>query len=213
MNDGAKIKVTKDGPYIVRGNIPLTEETIKRDIDNRAEKWVERKKTYPEEPYALCRCGKSSNKPFCTGDHVDFDGTEAVRKGTYDDHAKVYKGAEGVELMQDISLCVGAGFCHGKDSITMAFKKKETLDVALQITDDCPGGSLVIRVDGVKHEKPYEKSISATTTPKRIGPLWVKGGIPVESADGKEYELMNRVALCRCGLSDRKPFCDGTHNR
>ena len=31
------------------------------------------------------------------------------------------------------------------------------------------------------------------------------------SADGFEYEVRNRVTLCRCGQSQNKPFCDGTH--
>jgi len=43
------------------------------------------------------------------------------------------------------------------------------------------------------------------------GPLWVKGGIPIESADGRMYEVRNRVTLCRCGKSAKKPFCDGNH--
>ncbi|HEY0196583.1 MAG TPA: CDGSH iron-sulfur domain-containing protein, partial [Methanobacterium sp.] len=32
-----------------------------------------------------------------------------------------------------------------------------------------------------------------------------------ESADGYVYEVRNRVTLCRCGQSENKPFCDGTH--
>ncbi len=43
------------------------------------------------------------------------------------------------------------------------------------------------------------------------GPIWLRGGIAVVSADGFEYELRNRVTLCRCGASSDKPFCDGTH--
>ncbi len=43
------------------------------------------------------------------------------------------------------------------------------------------------------------------------GPLWVRGGIPVVSADGTPYEVRNRVTLCRCGASQNKPFCDGSH--
>ena len=42
------------------------------------------------------------------------------------------------------------------------------------------------------------------------GPLWVRGGIPVMSADGKPYAIRNRVTLCRCGKSGNKPFCDGS---
>lgn len=43
------------------------------------------------------------------------------------------------------------------------------------------------------------------------GPLWVRGGIPVFSAEGKLYEVRNRVTLCRCGKSTNKPFCDSSH--
>ena len=43
------------------------------------------------------------------------------------------------------------------------------------------------------------------------GPLWVRGGVPVVSADGTPYEIRNRVTLCRCGASQNKPFCDGSH--
>ena len=44
-----------------------------------------------------------------------------------------------------------------------------------------------------------------------LGPIWVRGGIPVHSSDGAPYEVSNRVALCRCGRSANKPFCDGQH--
>jgi CDGSH-type Zn-finger protein len=43
------------------------------------------------------------------------------------------------------------------------------------------------------------------------GPLWVRGGIPVVSDDGKPYIVRNRFTLCRCGKSRNKPFCDGSH--
>ena len=33
----------------------------------------------------------------------------------------------------------------------------------------------------------------------------------MESADGTTYEIRNRVTLCRCGASQNKPFCDGSH--
>ncbi|GEM_PF-1172707 len=43
------------------------------------------------------------------------------------------------------------------------------------------------------------------------GPLWVRGGVRVISADGFQYEIRNRVTLCRCSASRNKPFCDGSH--
>lgn len=44
-----------------------------------------------------------------------------------------------------------------------------------------------------------------------MGPIWVRGGIPVDSADCTTYEIRNRVTLCRCGKSSNKPFCDSSH--
>lgn len=43
------------------------------------------------------------------------------------------------------------------------------------------------------------------------GPYLVKGGVTVSDADGKSYEVKDVIALCRCGHSATKPFCDGAH--
>jgi CDGSH-type Zn-finger protein len=43
------------------------------------------------------------------------------------------------------------------------------------------------------------------------GPLYVRGRIKVSSASGQALFDGSRVALCRCGASKRKPFCDGAH--
>ncbi|GAB2619432.1 CDGSH iron-sulfur domain-containing protein [Pseudactinotalea suaedae] len=52
----------------------------------------------------------------------------------------------------------------------------------------------------------------ATITSYPDGPLVVRGDIDLVSADGEPIERKRRtIALCRCGLSTIKPFCDGTH--
>lgn len=51
-----------------------------------------------------------------------------------------------------------------------------------------------------------------TITPYPDGPLIVRGDVQVLTPDGEAIERRRRtVALCRCGLSSIKPFCDGTH--
>jgi CDGSH-type Zn-finger protein len=53
-------------------------------------------------------------------------------------------------------------------------------------------------------------------TVNKNGPLRVTGeGIVIKDADGNAYDLRGRtvVSLCRCGHSENKPFCDGSHNR
>ena len=43
------------------------------------------------------------------------------------------------------------------------------------------------------------------------GPYLVKGKFVFVDKDGKEEEKDGNIALCRCGLSANKPFCDGAH--
>ncbi|MEP6936606.1 MAG: CDGSH iron-sulfur domain-containing protein [Chthoniobacterales bacterium] len=45
------------------------------------------------------------------------------------------------------------------------------------------------------------------------GPLIVKGPVELKDSDGKTYPAEKRMALCRCGASTTKPFCDGTHSK
>jgi len=63
------IEVTKDGPYRVTGGIPLADVADRRLTRNHGAS---------HEHYALCRCGHSQNKPFCSGMHwyVDFHDPE-----------------------------------------------------------------------------------------------------------------------------------------
>ena len=51
---------------------------------------------------------------------------------------------------------------------------------------------------------------------RESGPYKVTGPVRVIDADGNEYDLSDKggaVALCRCGGSTTKPFCDGTHSK
>jgi CDGSH-type Zn-finger protein len=51
-----------------------------------------------------------------------------------------------------------------------------------------------------------------TITPYRDGPLLVRGPVQLRDAGGAAISCdRNPIALCRCGKSKRKPFCDGTH--
>jgi CDGSH-type Zn-finger protein len=43
------------------------------------------------------------------------------------------------------------------------------------------------------------------------GPILVKGNFEIVDAEGNSYPTKSQVSLCRCGLSQRKPFCDGSH--
>jgi CDGSH-type Zn-finger protein len=163
--------------------------------------------------YALCRCGSSSNKPYCDGTHttVGFDGTETAPTDAYEGRRKSYPGT-GIEVFDDRSICVHAGFCGNQVSNVwkMAAGTDDTQVRAqvMAMIERCPSGALTYEVDGhpIEPDLPVEIAVTAD------GPLWVSGGIPVERSDGVPLEVRNRVTLCRCGASGSKPLCDGSHS-
>jgi len=91
----------------------------------------------------------------------------------------------------------------------------EAAEMTLREAALCPSGRLVVRdhQDGAEFEPELPPSIGIVADPAEglAGPIWVRGGIAVESADGDAYEVRNRVTLCRCGASSNKPFCDASH--
>ena len=95
---------------------------------------------------ALCRCGKSRNKPFCDNSHV---------KAGFDDHGAV--GDKGTTL-------------------------------------EARGGKLEIK-------------------PLSDGPLLIKGNLTIRAGNARVAWQGTETALCRCGASKNKPFCDGSHKK
>jgi CDGSH-type Zn-finger protein/uncharacterized Fe-S cluster protein YjdI len=95
---------------------------------------------------ALCRCGKSRNKPFCDNSH---------EKAGFSDYGAV--GETGPDAAES-------------------------------------GGPLAVK-------------------PVKDGPLMMSGNLTIRNSSGREAWRGNKVALCRCGESDNKPFCDGSHKR
>ena len=53
----------------------------------------------------------------------------------------------------------------------------------------------------------------ATIETIKNGPYIVKGEFELRDAEGNVYPAEKRMALCRCGASTTKPFCDGTHSK
>jgi CDGSH-type Zn-finger protein len=215
----AKIKVTKNGPYLVSGKIPLQKQVIIADSEGTATAWQPSTKYPPQEKYSLCRCGHSKNKPFCDGTHVKvgFDGTETASEEVYLNHPKDIDGPT-LKLADTEELCASARFCHkagGIWNLVPASDDPEKKRIAIEETCDCPSGRLVImdKQNGKVVEPKLAKSIVLIEDPAMgvSGPVWVRGGVPVESADGKTYHMRNRLTLCRCGKSKNKPFCDSSH--
>lgn len=217
--DSMKITVSKDGPYIVTGGVPLITSEICDDEEGYCSTWQDIKKYPVQEQYSLCRCGHSNNKPFCDGTHVkiSFKGTEAEDLRPFNEGANVIHGPS-LTLKDNEHLCVHARFCMragGIWNLVHHSGNKKAREIAIEEACNCPSGRLVIldNMTGKALEPKFEKSIVIIEYPSRgeHGPLWVRGGLPIESAIGKQYEIRNRVTLCKCGKSLNKPFCDGRH--
>lgn len=214
-----KIKISMDGPYIVKGGIPLMDMILVPDAEGLSIRWHKGKEHPVKEEYELCRCGQSRTKPFCDSSHYEiyFDGTETASREPFDNQAEPSTVGPELELTDVVALCALARFCDRAGGVwdnTRASDHPEAKEIAIQEVGDCPAGRLVLHdKTGNMIEPEFEPSIGLVLDPvvAELGPLWVRGGIPIESADGYIYEIRNRVTLCRCGKTMNKPFCDGSH--
>ena len=218
----SRIIVTKNGPYRVEGAVPLAKQIIEPNEYGESWEWREGESFDVEETYLLCRCGGSANKPFCDRTHERnaFDGTETADRTPYWDQAEVIEGPE-LTLTDVQPLCAFARFCDARGQIWNLAERagQRPRSLAEREAAHCPSGRLITwkrTSDGTYEptgEPVFEPSIGVVEDPAIgvSGPLWARGGIPVEGADGFTYEVRNRVTLCRCGASENKPFCDGSH--
>ncbi len=215
-----KIVVSKDGPYVVSGGVPLDVQIINPNREGLSWEWKKAKEFETKTPeYSLCRCGQSKTKPFCDGTHakVRFDGTERATRKPYVRQAETFDGPTLI-LSDAEELCAFARFCDPGGKIWSVIEETDDpkmRELAIREANHCPAGRLVVhdRKTGKEIEKELSPAIGVVEDPALgvSGPLWVRGGITIESHDGKPYEKRNRVTLCRCGASSNMPFCNGSH--
>lgn len=219
-NKKYRVKVSKNGPYIVTGGLPLSKQIIKINGNNQSIGWIEGQKYPDQEQYALCRCGHSKNHPYCDGTHtqIKFEGTETASRDSYLEKAEKIEGPELI-LCDAQDLCAYARFCDVGDRVwNLAIESDDPEKKKLCISEatNCPSGRLVVvdKRTGKEIESKFAPSIGLVedTAEKTSGPIWIRGSIQVESADGYEYEIRKKQTLCRCGQSNNKPFCNGTHS-
>jgi CDGSH-type Zn-finger protein len=212
-----RIRVSENGPYLVEGPVPVAKQTIVTDAAGESVAWEETERV-EQGSCALCRCGGSNVKPYCDGTHVAiaFDGTETASRTPYAQAATSVDGP-AIRLMDQFDLCAEARFCSAKGEIwnRVTQDDPDSLAVVVEQSELCPSGRYTaVDLDTrLAHEPDLEPSIGIVEDPQAgvSGPLWVRGGVPVVSADGEPYEVRNRMTLCRCGASKNKPFCDSTH--
>lgn len=90
-----------------------------------------------------------------------------------------------------------------------------TTDEIIAQVDQCPSGALSW-YRNEEGDKPTEKTSSAGEISVDIvpnGPIRIHGDFPLNHSDGTTEPRAKITALCRCGESKNKPFCDGTHKQ
>jgi CDGSH-type Zn-finger protein len=217
---GCSIIIDTEGPYFVYGSPELKQEFIVPNAQGEAWEYKDGITFKVEhEPMVLCRCGHSRSKPFCDGTHTSADWDPTLRA----DRTPLLAGAmthqgTALDLADNIRFCVHARFCMAKGSVWELIEhseEKEAYDLSIRETFHCPSGRLKIKEKGkdVFLEPHLAPSLSLIEDPQKecSGPLWVKGGIPMEDCECNPFEIRNRVTLCRCGSSKNKPYCDGNH--
>jgi CDGSH-type Zn-finger protein len=215
-----RIKVKENKFYQVTGGAPLIHRYPAESVHGEPLEWdpvgEEEQEIEADDPYFLCRCGHSADKPFCDSSHrtVGFAGELTADRRPDAERRLTYHGT-GVTMTDDESLCMDAGFCGTRfTKVWQMIEKTDDPEIRARLTRmvaNCPSGRLEYSLEegGEPVEPEYIPSIALVPD----GPLWVRGGIPIEASDGFVYETRNRVTLCRCGESKNMPFCDGTHKR
>lgn len=126
-----------------------------------------------------------------------------------------YSG-ESVDVTWDRRLCIHVGECtratgalfqRGRDP----WGQPDLLPAGevVDVVGRCPTGAIVAhRKDGGAAEQtPTENTVVVAN----CGPLYVRGDLRLMGAPDDMPGIATRVALCRCGHSKAKPFCDGAH--
>src|SRR5438093_7160719 len=86
---------------------------------------------------------------------------------------------------------------------------RASADEIAEVVTTCPTGALHFRRldDGLQESGSTETTVELRPN----GPMYLRGTIRIEDSSGHLIREDTRVALCRCGGSSNKPFCDGTH--
>lgn len=164
-------------------------------------------------PAFLCRCGASAKKPFCDGSHKGI-GYSSDREST-DEKIQDYQG-ERARILFNRSICSGAARCVG--SLPEVFRSDssdnwihpdsgEIADIR-RVVGDCPSGALSMSLEGAP--VPPVTRVDPSIEIVRNGPYIVEA-IELRGVEWHTEANTTKYALCRCGLSKNKPFCDYSH--
>jgi len=130
---------------------------------------------------------------------------------------------EDITIVWKPSVCIHSAKCwRGEEGLTTVFnpsqrpwikpKGAKTETIINQI-NKCPSGALTYIPKNMKTEINKDETTSTLIEIAENGPFLVHGSIILKDKDGNITEKDKVTALCRCGASSKKPFCDGSHRK
>ncbi|MCF6227510.1 MAG: CDGSH iron-sulfur domain-containing protein [Planctomycetes bacterium] len=164
---------------------------------------------------ALCRCGHSKNKPFCDGAHAAAGFTDSKKEGRTPNKVDSYDG-EKVSIQDNRGLCAHAGYCTTNLPSVFKYGEEPWIDPngasseeIATVVKQCPAGALAAQIDG--------QELSGSNAEQNVayapnGPYIFGGGCELDGVEPQKGATGSKKALCRCGKSLNKPFCNGAHH-
>lgn len=198
-----------DGPlYLIKSQVPEQVENLQNSRKEPISKIVS---------VALCRCGGSKDKPFCDGTHRSLGfSSENKNPPQTVDRRKDYVG-EGITVHDNRRICSHSAEClRNLESVFRLGEKPwinpdgASIESVIETVKKCPSGALSYSVDGIEHRDLEDRTPVVIVT--KDGPYHIEGGIELLGVNNwAEGASKEHYTLCRCGASNNKPFCDGSH--
>lgn len=132
------------------------------------------------------------------------------------DKKKEYSNGE-VTIVWKSNLCIHSTNCISGLPNVFDMNKRPWINADGASTDEminqvnkCPSGALSFYLNNTK-QKGEQKMSDVKIDLIENGPILVNGKIELKNSKGEVIPTETTVALCRCGSSKNKPFCDGSH--
>ena len=208
-NAKPKLKPIPNGPlYLLTSDIPQRIDILQNSEGEPISKIVS---------VALCRCGGSKDKPFCDGTHrTSGFSSENKNSPLAPDKRKDYFG-KNITIHDNRKLCSHSAEClrnlgsvFNLEQRPWINPERASIESIVETVKKCPSGALSYSIDGEEHRDQAHRT--PTIIVDKNGPYRIEGSIDLIGVENwgigasKEH-----YTLCRCGASNTKPFCDGSH--
>ena len=195
-----RIELSENGPLLVK-DLPALRNSRGEELPTK-------------KVIALCRCGKSANKPFCDGAHKEAGFQGDKQTDGADDLRDSYEGKE-ITIYDNRGICAHAAACTKNLASVFRYKQEPWIvpdgadfEAVIAAVKACPSGALSYSIKGEEHRNVDSEAVISIW---KDGPYCVAGSVDLSGEGWGHGAAKDRYTLCRCGGSKNKPFCDGSH--